>query len=89
MLVTHSKNQSSPHGRDGNTPSTSNSQSQGQGAQPQVSDERITLVVDNTRFVVDPNLFTAHPNTMLGRMFSSGLDFTHPNERGEYEVCNF
>jgi hypothetical protein len=32
-----------------------------------VSDERITLVVDNTRFILDPALFTAHPNTMLGR----------------------
>lgn len=31
------------------------------------SDERITLVVDNTRFVVDPALFAAHPDTMLGR----------------------
>ncbi|KAJ9578368.1 hypothetical protein L9F63_005400 [Diploptera punctata] len=52
------------------------------------SDERITLVVDNTRFILDPALFTAHPNTMLGRMFSSGIDFMHPNERGEYEVAD-
>ncbi|KAJ8971900.1 hypothetical protein NQ317_010969 [Molorchus minor] len=52
-----------------------------------VSEDRVTLVVDNTRFVVDPAIFTAHPNTMLGRMFSSSLDFTHPNERGEYEVA--
>ncbi|XP_073974011.1 BTB/POZ domain-containing protein mrityu isoform X4 [Rhodnius prolixus] len=52
-----------------------------------VSEERITLVVDNTRFILDPAIFTAHPNTMLGRMFSSGLEFTHPNERGEYEVA--
>lgn len=29
--------------------------------------ERITLVVDETRFVVDADLFRAHPNTMLGR----------------------
>lgn len=51
--------------------------------------ERITLVVDETRFVADPELFRAHPNTMLGRMFSSSLDnnFTRPNERGEYEVA--
>lgn len=49
--------------------------------------DRITLVVDDTRFVVDPAQFTAHPNTMLGRMFSSGIEFTHPNERGEYEVA--
>lgn len=29
--------------------------------------ERVTLIVDNTRFVVDPAIFTAQPNTMLGR----------------------
>lgn len=51
------------------------------------NDERITLIVDHTRFVVDPCLFTAYPDTMLGRMFSSGIEFTHPNERGEYEVA--
>lgn len=50
--------------------------------------DRITLVVDNTTFSINPNLFTAHPNTMLGRMFSSGMDFMHPNERGEYEVAD-
>lgn len=52
--------------------------------------DRITLVVDNTRFIVDPAIFTAHPNTMLGRMFSSSLEnnFTRPNERGEYEVAD-
>ncbi|XP_059614845.1 BTB/POZ domain-containing protein 10 isoform X1 [Phlebotomus argentipes] len=53
----------------------------------QVLEERITLVVDNSRFVIDPTLFTAHPNTMLGRMFSSGLEFMHPNERNEYDVA--
>lgn len=50
-------------------------------------ESRITLLVDHTRFTIDPQLFTAHPNTMLGRMFSSGLEFTHTNERGEYEVA--
>ena len=29
--------------------------------------KRVTLIVDNTRFVVDPSIFTAQPNTMLGR----------------------
>lgn len=88
MLVGHAgmKNPTaSPHSRESNTASTS-SNSTGVTVQ-QVSDDRITLVVDNTRFVVDPALFTAHPNTMLGRMFSSGMEFTHPNERGEYEVA--
>lgn len=52
--------------------------------------ERVTLIVDNTRFVVDPSIFTAQPNTMLGRMFGSGRDnnFTRPNEKGEFEVAD-
>lgn len=54
----------------------------------QDTEERITLVVDNTTFSINPALFTAHPNTMLGRMFSSGMEFTYPNERGEYEVAD-
>lgn len=60
----------------------------GVAAQPLVLENRITLLVDDTRFTIDPAMFTAHPNTMLGRMFSSGLEFTHPNERGEYEVAD-
>jgi hypothetical protein len=44
------------------------------------SEEKITLLVDGTRFVVAPSLFTSKPDTMLGRMFSSGFDF-HPNAR--------
>ena len=47
---------------------------------PLDSDAKITLVVDGTRFVVAPSLFTKHPDTMLGRMFSCGFDF-HPNSR--------
>ncbi|BFZ24840.1 hypothetical protein BsWGS_27880 [Bradybaena similaris] len=52
--------------------------------------ERLTLVVDETRFVVDPELFRQRPETMLGRMFTSSLEnnFTRPNERGEYEVAD-
>jgi len=29
--------------------------------------DKITLVVDDTRFIVERSLFIAHPNTMLGR----------------------
>ncbi|KAI8735454.1 BTB/POZ domain-containing protein 10 [Biomphalaria glabrata] len=52
--------------------------------------ERITLVVDETRFIVDPELLRQRPETMLGRMFSSSLEnnFTRPNERGEFEVAD-
>ena len=53
-----------------------------------VRDERLTLVVDNTRFVVDPQLFADHPNTMLGRMFTSGVEWARPNDRGEYDVAD-
>jgi BTB/POZ domain-containing protein 10 len=50
------------------------------------SSTNITLVVDDTRFVVDPEMFKQHSNTMLGRMFSSTLE-NKPNERGEYAVA--
>ncbi len=67
--------------------STSSLPTSGSSQQPLAGDEtKITLVVDDTRFVVTPSLFTAHPDTMLGRMFSSGFDF-HPNSRGEFEVA--
>lgn len=29
--------------------------------------DKLTLIVDGTRFVVERSLFVAHPNTMLGR----------------------
>ena len=48
--------------------------------------DKITLVVDDTRFVMEPGLFTQHPDTMLGRMFSGG-DYVQVNEKGEYEVA--
>ncbi|XP_075878638.1 BTB/POZ domain-containing protein 10 isoform X3 [Nelusetta ayraudi] len=59
------------------------------GSRSTRTSERVTLIVDNTRFVVDPSIFTAQPNTMLGRMFGSGREhnFTRPNEKGEYEVA--
>ncbi|KAI5700928.1 hypothetical protein M8J75_004295 [Diaphorina citri] len=69
-----------------NKNSTNDHTSSGANSIP-TSEERVTLVVDNTRFVLDPALFTAYPNTMLGRMFSSGREFTHTNDRGEYEVA--
>ncbi|XP_061488416.1 BTB/POZ domain-containing protein KCTD20 isoform X2 [Rhineura floridana] len=57
---------------------------------PQVqASEKVTLVVDGTKFVVNPQIFTAHPDTMLGRMFGPGREynFTRPNEKGEYEIA--
>ncbi|KAJ8271515.1 hypothetical protein COCON_G00103740 [Conger conger] len=60
-----------------------------EGARSLRTAERVTLIVDNTRFIVDPSIFTAQPNTMLGRMFGSGREhnFTRPNEKGEFEVA--
>ncbi|XP_032844827.1 BTB/POZ domain-containing protein KCTD20 isoform X3 [Tyto alba] len=54
-----------------------------------VAPEKVTLVVDGTRFTVNPQIFTAHPDTMLGRMFGPGREynFTRPNEKGEYEIA--
>lgn len=54
--------------------------------QPPPLNEKITLVVEDTRFVMEPALFTQHPDTMLGRMFS-GVDYVQVNDRGEYEVA--
>ncbi|KAH7950492.1 hypothetical protein HPB49_024583 [Dermacentor silvarum] len=53
------------------------------------SKKRVTLIVKNTGFVVDPALFVLQPDTMLGRMLSSSLEnnFARPNERGDYEVA--
>ncbi|KAH0510945.1 BTB/POZ domain-containing protein 10 [Microtus ochrogaster] len=60
-----------------------------EGARSVRTSERVTLIVDNTRFVVDPAIFTARPNTMLGRMFGSGREHNlkRANEKGEYEVA--
>ncbi|KAL1241628.1 BTB/POZ domain-containing protein [Trichinella pseudospiralis] len=51
--------------------------------------ERLTLVVENTRFVVESALLRSKPNTMLGRMFGSSRDhnLVKPNEHGEYVVA--
>lgn len=46
----------------------------------------ITLVVDETKFIVDLETFKQYPNTMLGRMFSTKLE-CKPNENGEYSVA--
>ena len=56
------------------------SSTDGRGEPCKSNEEKITVVVDNTRFVVARSLFTSKPDTMLGRMFSSGFDF-HPNDR--------
>ncbi|XP_032663950.1 BTB/POZ domain-containing protein 10 isoform X2 [Odontomachus brunneus] len=91
MAKNQQQNQSSSssNNRDNMSSGPTGSAISGGGASnPPTSDERITLIVDNTRFVIDPTLFTAHPNTMLGRMFSSGVEYAQPNERGEYEVAD-
>ncbi|XP_043572229.1 BTB/POZ domain-containing protein KCTD20-like [Chiloscyllium plagiosum] len=51
--------------------------------------ERVVLIVDKTRFVVDPAIFRAHPDTLLGRMFTSGQDHkvTQPKQKGEHEIA--
>lgn len=51
---------------------------------------RITLVVENTRFIVNTELFVGHMDTMLGRMFGSSnctSNLIRPNEKGEYNVA--
>ncbi|ESO10652.1 hypothetical protein HELRODRAFT_72687 [Helobdella robusta] len=52
--------------------------------------DRVTLVVDECRFIVEPEMFRLHPDTMLGRMFSTPFEnnLTRMNERGEYRVAD-
>jgi len=55
--------------------------------EPRTLPSRITLLVNGTRFVVNPCIFTKYPNTLLGRMFNSSSDYVTTNEHGEYEVA--
>ncbi len=54
-----------------------------------LASDRITLVVENTRFIVNPELFTAKKDTMLYSMFHSSASLTKSNEKGEYEFEGF
>lgn len=51
-----------------------------------ISKERVTLLVDDTPFVIDLKLLTAHQNTLLGRMFSNKNFELKVNARGEYDI---
>lgn len=48
--------------------------------------DRVTLIVDETPFVVDSKLFNAHQNTLLGRMFSNKNFEMKANTRGEFDI---
>ena len=48
--------------------------------------DRVTLIVDETPFIVDSKLFNAHQNTLLGRMFSNKNFEMKANARGEYDI---
>ncbi|KAK5965490.1 BTB/POZ Domain-containing protein [Trichostrongylus colubriformis] len=55
---------------------------------------KVCLVCDDMRFLLDQKLLTAHPDTMLGRMFAmrdargAGADLVTPNERDEFVVAD-
>ncbi|KAK6103973.1 hypothetical protein QQG55_14515 [Brugia pahangi] len=56
--------------------------------------DKVVLLVENTRFVVDPAVLVAKPDTMLGRMFTvraqrqDGVELVRPNDQNEYEVAD-
>lgn len=62
--------------------------------------DRTRLCHDNFKLITSGNhcwklmglccrqLFLAQPNTMLGRMFTSGVEWARPNERGEFDVAD-
>ncbi|CAD5211090.1 unnamed protein product [Bursaphelenchus okinawaensis] len=54
----------------------------------------VILLVENTRFIVNPQVLLSKPDTMLGRMFAlraqqekTKTDLVRPNEQDEYEVA--
>lgn len=49
---------------------------------------RVTLVVEQTRFVIDSNVLASKPNTMLGRMFGSMREHVPKNCHGEYDIAD-
>ncbi|KAI6197462.1 BTB domain-containing protein [Aphelenchoides besseyi] len=52
----------------------------------------VVLLVENTRFIVDPAVLTSKPDTMLGRMFTlrshDKSDLVRPNDQDEFEVAD-
>ena len=51
--------------------------------------ETINLLVDNTTFVVNPEIFSSKKDTMLYRMFFSSPSIAKPNEKGQYVIEGF
>lgn len=56
--------------------------------------DKVVLLVENTKFIVDPAVLIAKPDTMLGRMFilrnqrQDGAELVRPNDQNEYEVAD-
>lgn len=60
------------------------------GARKKDKSKYIVVVVDDTRFKVDHQIFETKPDTMLSKMFSPSMmqenGMTKPNEHGEFEI---
>jgi BTB/POZ domain-containing protein 10 len=56
------------------------------GSMRLINKDRVTLLVDETPFVVDSKLFHSYQNTLLGRMFSNKNFELKANARGEYDI---
>lgn len=60
--------------------------------------DHVVLLVENTRFIVDPSVLVVKPDTMLGRMFNmraqqsqnrdEGIQLVRPNDKNEYIVAD-
>lgn len=51
--------------------------------------ETIQLLVDNSTFVVNPEIFAYKKDTMLYRMFFSSPSIAKPNDKGQYVIEGF
>jgi BTB/POZ domain-containing protein 10 len=83
------KPSSSPMALTDSPPPPRNQTNQSSSSLNKLASDRITLVVENTRFIINPELFAAKKDTMLYSMFHSSASLTKSNEKGEYEFEGF
>jgi BTB/POZ domain-containing protein 10 len=62
-----------------------------------ISGDHVILLVENTRFIVNPANLTKYSDTMLGRMFGmrvtqslnkDAIELVRPNDKNEYMVAD-
>lgn len=90
MLTSSSENHSCSYSSNSAKQTSTARKQSNAGAKKKEKSKYIVLVVDDTRFKVDQQVFETKPDTMLSKMFSTSMmqehGMTKPNEHGEYEI---